>query len=79
MNQKILFKKYIKIEYIKEEGNNFQTKKEGTGIYSDYVNEGILLKWGVDGDGEGGSCTCGVVLLPDNTIELIYAPHIKFV
>ena len=44
----------------------------------DYPNEGLFHAWGFEAD-EEGTCSVGIIELPDGTIKMTYPERIKFI
>jgi hypothetical protein len=80
--QAILYKEWIPQEWIKATPDRNGYLKEGTGVTSDFVNEGELIQWGTDYkefESGPGMYTVAVVKLKDGTIKMIHPTLIKFV
>ena len=79
--RKVKFKKHIKAVWIKKEGQHLSVKKEGTGIMSDYIHEGVFHKWGAyleEGEDSVAGITVGIIELNDGTINEVSPECIKF-
>lgn len=80
--RKILYKKWIPIQY--DETVNGLTKTiKGTGCWEDdYVNEGLFHQWANacnEGNENFGNYTVGLVELEDGSIVEVLPSNIKFI
>lgn len=82
--RKVLYKKWIPKEYIPMNPNvkNIREVKEGTGMYSDFIHEGLFHKWatGFEEFESGlGNYTYAIIETPDGCVEEVLPTNIKFI
>ena len=80
--KKVLFKKWIPRELVKEEGASISVPVPGTGCYEkDFTQEGVFLDWGIEyvDNGTGATFTVALVMLSDGTVEKVCVENIKFI
>jgi hypothetical protein len=80
--RKVLFKKWIPIEYRKAE-NCLKVQVEGTGYFEpEFSNAGLFHQWAnaYEESSEGfGNYTIALVETPDGTIEEVLPKNLKFI
>lgn len=86
--RKIKFKKFIPHIYIDNNGVEYEKRphysittkvKDGTGIYSDFINEGLFHQWGIESDGESLMDTIGIIEISNGAIKTVSPSNIQFV
>lgn len=81
--RKVLFKRWIPIEYIQADGGRRQPVKDTGCFEPEFNGSGFFHAWGSEADdqGEAGIATVTIALveLPDGTIESVYPHVLKFV
>ena len=80
--RKVIFKKWIPLEYIKGPGN-IGVKVEGTGCFEkDFNSNGFFHQWGlsaIETDDQVASYTIGIVENEDGSIEEVDPTNLKFI
>ncbi len=83
--RKVLFRKWIPAEYAKSDCEPKYlrgTLVEGTGCFSDYVEEGIFHQWATsyeEFEGGPGNYTTGLIEQKDGTVVEVLPTNIKFI
>lgn len=85
--RKVLIKRWIPVQYSKEEGKK-NLVIPGTGCYeTGYSTEALFESWGISYDTENDcngnrvvmQFTMALVILPDGTLEEIIPSNLKFI
>lgn len=80
--RKVLYKKWIPREWVYSDDKKTKTPKEGTGIFTDFVNEGVFHQWGVsyeEFDAGPANFSIAIIETPTGEIEEVLPSYIKFI
>lgn len=86
--RKVLFKKWIPLEYLRDENGEVRTTERGeylpdpnTKCWSDYIHEGIFHQWAnayEEFETGAGNYTVALIEIEDGTIVEILPTNVKF-
>jgi hypothetical protein len=79
--RKVLFKKWIEVEYFLVNGSNKRVAKTGC-FANEYTEKGVFHQWAnacIEFESSAGNYTVAIVELPDGTISEVPPSNIKFI
>lgn len=81
--KKVLYKKWIPLQYKYSEDKTTRSLITGTGKWEDdFTHPGEFLTWGIsyeEVEGGAGNYTTAIVMNPDGTVEEVLPSNIKFI
>ena len=81
-NRKVKFKVFIPAEYERIESKGYNTKVKGTGVFTDFIRDGLFHQWGINYEEfENGPANYSIALIEDlnGLVHEVLPENLKFI